>query len=158
MDKRTLKQLNEENKSLREIELEEINNLDVPQELKDTLIKILDDIEDEMGSLDEKEKEEITKYIKAKHEVREKKEKLIIEMLQKCGIKNLNNVDEGVKEIQEKGYSLINYVDDSLESKVLNKYSVEDKEGNTLAYFYEITEETDSVEAIKFSKVIMGEE
>ena len=36
---RTIEQLNEENKSFREKELEMINELDVPEDLKETLIK-----------------------------------------------------------------------------------------------------------------------
>lgn len=155
---RTIEQLNEENKSFREKELEMINELDVPEDLKETLIKILDEIEDEMGELNEEEKTQLTKYIRQKHKVNTKREELVKEMLQKCGIENTDNIEEGVKEIEKKGFSLVKYVDDALEDKKLYKYSVEDKDKNTLAYFYQIVVSNEDVENIKFSKVIMGEE
>ena len=83
---RNLEELKQDTKSLKEIEREEIDKLDLSDELKQELLDVVDKLENNIGDMNEEELSELAEYIEQNHRLNEKREELTKEMLDKVGI------------------------------------------------------------------------
>lgn len=155
---RTLEQLNEDVKTLIEMEREEIDKLDLSDEVKEELLRVVEALETNLGDLNEEELAEIAEYVERNHKINEKREELTIKMIKTIGINSYDNPEEGIKELSEKGYELVRLMDESVENKVLYKYCLVKKdEDETVACFYELEETEGEYVKTKFSDVMLGE-
>ena len=83
---RNLEELKQDTKSLKEIEREEIDKLDLSDELKQELLDVVDKLENNIGDMNEEELSELAEYIEQNHRLNEKREELSKEMLDRVGI------------------------------------------------------------------------
>lgn len=151
---RNLEELKQDTKSLKEIEREEIDKLDLSDELKQELLDVVDKLENNIGDMNEEELSELAEYIEQNHRLNEKREELTKEMLDKVGI-DTSDVSNVPQLLLEKGYEMIRLVDDSLEDKVVCKYSINKMSNNeSIIYFYEIEESEGDYTTVKFTEIM----
>ena len=104
--------------------------------------------------MNEEELSELAEYIEQNHRLNEKREELTKEMLDKVGI-DTSDVSKVPQLLLEKGYEMIRLVDDSLEDKVVYKYSINKMSNNeSIIYFYEIEESEGDYTTVKFTEIM----
>ena len=151
---RNLEELKQDTKSLKEIEREEIDKLDLSDELKKELLEVVDKLESNIGEMNEEELSELAEYMALNHKLNEKREELTKEMLDKVGI-DTSDVSKVPQLLLEKEYEMIRLVDDSLEDKVVYKYSINKMSNNeSIIYFYEIEESEGDYTTVKFTEIM----
>ena len=64
---RNLEELKQDTKSLKEIEKEEIDKLDLSDELKKELLEVVDKLESNIGEMNEEELSELAEYMALNH-------------------------------------------------------------------------------------------
>lgn len=151
---RNLEQLKQDTKSLKEIEREEIDKLDLSDELKQELLDVVDKLENNIGDMNEEELSELAEYIEQNHRLNEKREELTKEMLDKVGIDTID-VSKIPQLLLEKEYEMIRLIDDSLENRTVYRYSINKINNNEpIIYFYEIEESEGDYTNVKFSEIM----
>lgn len=151
---RNTEQLKKDTMSLKEIERDEINNLDLSDDLKNELLEIVDKMESNIGNMNDDELSELAEYMEQRHKINKMREDLTKEMLEKIGI-DTDDVSKASEQLLEKGYDMVKLIDDSNEDKVIYRYSINNKSNNeVILYFYEIEEINDDYTNIKFSYIV----
>lgn len=150
---RNLEQLKQDTKSLKEIEKEEIDKLDLSDELKKELLEVVDKLESNIGEMNEEELSELAEYMALNHKLNEKREELTKEMLDRVGI-DISDVSKVPQLLLEKEYEMIRLIDDSLENRTVYRYSINKINNNEpIIYFYEIEESEGDYTTVKFSEI-----
>ena len=104
--------------------------------------------------MNEEELSELAEYIEQNHRLNEKREELTKEMLDKVGI-DTSDVSKVPQLLLEKEYEMIRLVDDSLEDKIVYKYSINKMSNNeSIIYFYEIEESEGDYTTVKFTEIM----
>lgn len=151
---RNLEQLKQDTKSLKEIEREEIDKLDLSDELKQELLDVVDKLENNIGDMNEEELSELAEYIEQNHRLNEKREELTKKMLDKVGI-DTSDVSKVPQLLLEKEYEMIRLIDDSLENRTVYRYSINKINNNEpIIYFYEIEESEGDYTTVKFTEIM----
>lgn len=151
---RNIEQLKKDTMTLKEIERDEINNLDLSDDLKNELLEIVDKMENNIGDMNDDELSELAEYMEQRHKINKMREDLTKEMLEKIGI-DVDDVSKVSEQLLEKGYEMVKLIDDSNEDKVIYRYSINNKSNNeVILYFYEIEEINDDYTNIKFSYIV----
>lgn len=151
---RNIEQLKKDTMTLKEIERDEINNLDLSDDLKNELLEIVDKMENNIGDMNDDELSELAEYMEQRHKINKMREDLTKEMLEKIGI-DADDVSKVSEQLLEKGYDMVKLIDDSNEDKVIYRYSINNKSNNeVILYFYEIEEINDDYTNIKFSYIV----
>lgn len=151
---RNIEQLKKDTMTLKEIERDEINNLDLSDDLKNELLEIVDKMENNIGDMNDDELSELAEYMEQRHKINKMREDLTKEMLEKIGI-DTGDVSKVSEQLLEKGYDMVKLIDDSNEDKVIYRYSINNKSNNeVILYFYEIEEINDDYTNIKFSYIM----
>lgn len=151
---RNIEQLKKDTMTLKEIERDEINNLDLSDDLKNELLEIVDKMENNIGNMNDDELSELAEYMEQRHKINKMREDLTKEMLEKIGI-DTGDVSKVSEQLLEKGYDMVKLIDDSNEDKVIYRYSINNKSNNeVILYFYEIEEINDDYTNIKFSYIM----
>lgn len=151
---RNIEQLKKDTMTLKEIERDEINNLDLSDDLKNELLEIVDKMENNIGDMNDDELSELAEYMEQRHKINKMREDLTKEMLEKIGI-DADDVSKVSEQLLEKGYEMVKLIDDSNEDKVIYRYSINNKSNNeVILYFYEIEEINDDYTNIKFSYIV----
>lgn len=151
---RNIEQLKKDTMTLKEIERDEINNLDLSDDLKNELLEIVDKMENNIGDMNDDELSELAEYMEQRHKINKMREDLTKEMLEKIGI-DADDVSKVSEQLLEKGYDMVKLIDDSNEDKVIYRYSINNKSNNeVILYFYEIEEINDDYTNIKFSYIM----
>lgn len=151
---RNLEQLKQDTKSLKEIEREEIDKLDLSDELKQELLDVVDKLENNIGDMNEEELSELAEYMALNHKLNEKREELTKEMLGRVGI-DISDVSKVPQLLLEKEYEMIRLIDDSLENRTVYRYSINKINNNEpIIYFYEIEESEGDYTNVKFSEIM----
>lgn len=151
---RNIEQLKKDTMSLKEIERDEINNLDLSDDLKNELLEIVDKMESNIGNMNDDELSELAEYMEQRHKINKMREDLTKEMLKKIGI-DTDDVSKVSELLLEKEYEMVKLIDDSNKDKIIYRYSINNKSNNeVILYFYEIEEINDDYTNIKFSYIV----